>query len=76
MVVENVNGALIPAVFAFLINLIREMIKDMEDIKGDKLAGVNTFPIKYGSKACKIFRVDILINIVYVYLCSVFISYL
>jgi geranylgeranylglycerol-phosphate geranylgeranyltransferase len=55
MVVENVNGALIPAVFAFLINLIREMIKDMEDIKGDKLAGVNTFPIKYGSRASKYF---------------------
>jgi geranylgeranylglycerol-phosphate geranylgeranyltransferase len=55
MVVGNVNGAFVPAIFAFLINLIREVIKDMEDIKGDKLAGVNTFPIKYGSKAAKYF---------------------
>ena len=55
IVVENVKGALIPAVFAFLINLIREMIKDMEDIKGDKLAGLNTFPIKYGSTASQYF---------------------
>ena len=55
IVVENVKGALIPAVFAFLINLIREMIKDMEDIKGDKLAGLNTFPIKFGSTASQYF---------------------
>ena len=55
IVVENVKGALIPAVFAFLINLIREMIKDMEDVKGDKLAGLNTFPIKFGSTASKYF---------------------
>ncbi|OGU80267.1 MAG: hypothetical protein A2254_06810 [Ignavibacteria bacterium RIFOXYA2_FULL_35_9] len=55
MVVENVNGAFIPAVFAFLINLIREVIKDMEDTKGDKLAGVNTLPIKYGINASKYF---------------------
>jgi 4-hydroxybenzoate polyprenyltransferase len=55
MVVENVRGAVIPAVFAFLINLIREVIKDLEDIKGDKLAGVSTLPIKYGNKAAKFF---------------------
>jgi len=55
IVVENVKGALIPAVFAFLINLIREMIKDMEDIKGDKLAGLNTFPIKFGITASQYF---------------------
>jgi geranylgeranylglycerol-phosphate geranylgeranyltransferase len=53
IVVGNVKGAIIPAMFAFLINLIREVVKDMEDIEGDKLAGVNTFPIKFGSKASK-----------------------
>jgi geranylgeranylglycerol-phosphate geranylgeranyltransferase len=53
IVVGNVKDAIIPAMFAFLINLIREVVKDMEDIEGDKIAGVNTFPIKYGSKASK-----------------------
>lgn len=53
MVVGNVRGAFIPAIFAFLINLIREVVKDMEDVKGDKLVGVNTFPITFGSKASK-----------------------
>ena len=30
--VNNVSGAFIPAIFAFLINFIRELIKDMDDI--------------------------------------------
>jgi geranylgeranylglycerol-phosphate geranylgeranyltransferase len=48
--VNNVNDALIPAVFAFMINLIRELIKDIEDIEGDKKVGLVSFPIKFGTK--------------------------
>ena len=48
--VENPLGAIIPAMFAFLINLIREIVKDMQDVDGDKKAGVQTFPIKFGFK--------------------------
>ena len=36
------------AVFAFLINLVREMVKDMEDIDGDHKAGLTTLPIAIG----------------------------
>lgn len=36
------------AVFAFFINLIREIIKDMEDIRGDEHHGAKTLPILYG----------------------------
>ncbi|WCO02830.1 geranylgeranylglycerol-phosphate geranylgeranyltransferase [Psychroserpens ponticola] len=36
------------AVFAFLINLVREMIKDIEDIDGDYNAQMNTLPIVIG----------------------------
>jgi len=36
------------ATFAFLSNLIRELVKDAEDIKGDKLIDANTLPIKFG----------------------------
>lgn len=53
VVVENVTSAIIPAIFAFLINLIRELIKDMEDVEGDRSAGINTLPIKYGYKTTK-----------------------
>lgn len=48
MVVGNVKLAVIPAVFAFLITFIREIVKDMEDIEGDKIAKAKTLPIKYG----------------------------
>lgn len=43
-IVENIVAGIIPAIFAFLINFIREIIKDMEDIKGDSANNVNTFP--------------------------------
>lgn len=52
-VVENVSPAIVPAVFAFLINFIRELIKDMEDKEGDTLIGLETFPIKYGNQSTK-----------------------
>lgn len=53
IVVGNVSLAIIPAVFAFLINLIREVIKDMEDADGDMLLSVSTFPIRFGDRASK-----------------------
>ena len=38
------------AIFAFIINLFREIIKDFEDFEGDKIEGMNTFPIYFGKK--------------------------
>lgn len=48
IVVGNIKAALIPALFAFLVNLIREIIKDVEDIEGDKKNQLSTLPIKFG----------------------------
>lgn len=48
--VDNPYAAIIPALFAFLINLIREIVKDMQDVQGDENAGMISFPIKYGFK--------------------------
>jgi geranylgeranylglycerol-phosphate geranylgeranyltransferase len=48
VVVGNPSAAIVPAIFAFLINLIREIVKDMEDIEGDTKAEVITFPVKFG----------------------------
>lgn len=43
------------AIFAFLINLLREMIKDQEDVTGDYNTGRNSLPIAVGrSRANKI----------------------
>jgi 4-hydroxybenzoate polyprenyltransferase len=41
------------AAFAFLLNLIREIQKDMADIKGDIRIGAQTIPIKLGLKNSK-----------------------
>jgi len=43
------------AVFAFMINFIREIIKDIEDVNGDYNQGMNTLPIAIGnSRAAKV----------------------
>jgi geranylgeranylglycerol-phosphate geranylgeranyltransferase len=42
------RGALIPCALAFLIHLARELVKDAEDIEGDRLAGLRTFAVRYG----------------------------
>jgi 4-hydroxybenzoate polyprenyltransferase len=36
------------ALFAFIINFIREIVKDMEDVNGDYNQGMNTLPIVLG----------------------------
>lgn len=41
--------------FAFIISLIREVIKDMEDIEGDRRYGCKTMPIVWGLPATKLF---------------------
>jgi 4-hydroxybenzoate polyprenyltransferase len=38
------------AIFAFLLNFIREIVKDLEDVKGDAHQGMRTLPIIFGVK--------------------------
>jgi len=51
--VQNAEAAIIPAVFAFLLNLIREIVKDVQDEEGDKKQNIITYPIKYGIDSAK-----------------------
>jgi len=69
VVVGNPSAAIIPAVFAFLINLIREVVKDMQDIEGDKKSNIVTFPIKYGFKRSKLLTLLITFTLI---LCTLF----
>lgn len=46
---------LLYAGFAFVITLIREAVKDMEDLVGDAKAGCRTLPIVWGFPAAKIY---------------------
>ena len=41
--------------FAFIISLIREVVKDMEDMEGDWQYGCNTMPIAWGINTSKVF---------------------
>jgi len=41
--------------FAFVISLIREVVKDMEDMEGDARYGCKTMPIVWGIPASKVF---------------------
>lgn len=45
--------------FAFLLNLTREIIKDMADVKGDLLLKSETFPIRFGFKKTKYFLIGL-----------------
>lgn len=46
---------LVYAAFAFIVSLIREIVKDMEDQVGDRKYGCTTMPIKWGESMTKNF---------------------
>jgi 4-hydroxybenzoate polyprenyltransferase len=50
---SNIEAIFIYAIFAFFISLIREIIKDMEDMKGDSAFGCRTLPIIIGIRKTK-----------------------
>lgn len=41
-------GPLIAAVFAFLFHMVREIVKDVQDMEGDRQAGLNSLPLVWG----------------------------
>ena len=50
VVVGNINVSVAMAFYAFLMTMAREMVKDIEDVEGDKMEGATTFPIVHGKK--------------------------
>jgi geranylgeranylglycerol-phosphate geranylgeranyltransferase len=62
--VNNIRAAFIPAIFAFFINFIRELIKDMDDIEGDTKVGLQTFPKRFGLKASIFFITFLTITLI------------
>lgn len=50
---QNVDLLLIYSAFSFCISLVREVIKDMEDVKGDARFGCRTLPIVWGLRRTK-----------------------
>ncbi len=50
---HNQNMVYLFAMFAFFISLIREIVKDMEDVRGDADFGCKTLPIIWGIRRTK-----------------------
>jgi geranylgeranylglycerol-phosphate geranylgeranyltransferase len=50
LAVGRTREAAIVGIFSFLFHLSREIIKDIEDMKGDRSEGLITLPLKYGIK--------------------------
>jgi geranylgeranylglycerol-phosphate geranylgeranyltransferase len=89
MAAGNPVAALIPAGFAFLIHLGREIVKDVEDQQGDRLGHARTLPIVIGEqRAMKVAAAVLLVLAVgavipyftngypvrYIYLMTIFVS--
>lgn len=57
------------SLFSFLMTLVRELIKDVEDVEGDQQGGCTTFPIVYGITKSKLllYVYLLLINILLIY---------
>tara|TARA_B100000886_G_scaffold339312_1_gene304405 strand:+ start:1359 stop:2204 length:846 start_codon:yes stop_codon:yes gene_type:complete len=52
---DNIPHMIAPALLAFGLTLLREIIKDISDIDGDKLLGLKTLPICIGlNRACNL----------------------
>lgn len=45
---ENISNAIVIAIYAFIYTFLRELVKDGEDIEGDRLAQAHTLAIKLG----------------------------
>jgi 4-hydroxybenzoate polyprenyltransferase len=52
---QHTNLVMLYAGFAFGITLVREIIKDMEDVRGDASNGCRTLPIAWGMRPTKYF---------------------
>ena len=49
----NAAGGIIPAVFSLFFHFSREMVKDVEDLKGDSARTGATYALKYGAKSAR-----------------------
>ena len=56
--------ALFPFLFAFLINLGREILKDIEDMTGDRRDGATTLPLKHGSSVALVIATVVFIVLI------------
>jgi len=61
VVVGAITTSVYLGLFAFLMTMAREIVKDMEDVEGDKNEGATTLPIIYGMKSSSILAASFMI---------------
>jgi len=45
---DSIDLMIVPAALAFGLTMVREVVKDVADMEGDRLAGLRTYPIHFG----------------------------
>jgi len=50
MVLGEVRASILLGLYAFLMTMAREIVKDMEDVEGDRAEGATTLPITHGMR--------------------------
>ena len=61
--VGTVHGTIVPAVFAFLFTTAREIVKDLEDIKGDQKQNIRTLAI-LNTRLAVIFSLSFMVAVI------------
>jgi geranylgeranylglycerol-phosphate geranylgeranyltransferase len=64
MAVGRIRNAAVVGVFSFLYNMAREILKDIEDMDGDRANGAVTFPIRYGIRASLVLTTAVLVSLI------------
>ena len=70
---NSIHFSILPFIFSFWLSLIREIIKDLEDIKGDKESNIMTLPVCYGENItiklslCLMMSLNIIVLIPYLF---------
>jgi geranylgeranylglycerol-phosphate geranylgeranyltransferase len=66
----NLKNAILPSLLIFLLNLPREILKDGEDLIGDREAGLRTFPVVFGIRRTR----NLVIFTLWILILSIFAS--
>src|SRR5690606_3629964 len=61
------------SIFAFLLNFSREIVKDMEDVEGDKVYHVRSIPVVWGMNVAK--GLTVLLLIIFLAFVSFIVNY-
>ena len=64
LAIGRIREALIVGIFAFFFHWGREIIKDVEDMEGDRSVGIATLPIRYGVRAALCWATGVLVVLI------------